>query len=176
MFREKLQVNEKALLIGLSYFIGFNAAFIAFGLPTIESSYPIGAEEIVIDDRISTSISTYTNDIGLFAMINGRERIISAKQSLEENVDQQGFHVDILSVAISPNEEFIYYCELPFAVDSLCRHMIYDVSTDVIHPVVLDKKPIYVGAPDPSTAWKDNGLLNIAGYSSVSDDKPWIIK
>jgi len=177
--------HEKMYLILTSYIIGFVTAFIAFGVTKTE---PLTQVIVVQNEKSQTSVmpeapvkeptSLIFSDEGLFAITQGYKRLLSVnKSSLGASVltttSNSGFYTNVYEAQVSPNGEFIYYCEQLDASDDSCYPYIYRVGDDTLYPLVHDGEKYVSPIADHAVAWTSDNLLTINGYLSENEASPW---
>ena len=170
---------EKVGLVVLAYIIGFTASFIAFGVDdtSLHEDVSFYSDTYVKPVKEIFTLAAVENDTGLFAVIDGNDRLIGAnKASVIEGLypeETNGYYYDIHSVNISPDARFIYYCEQVSADEDVCDPLIYNVSADKLHRV---KVSTLGGILDKFTSegeWLADGKLKIGDFVSPSSETPW---
>ena len=127
--------HESALLVVLSYVIGFTTAFIMFVLANDTKNQIIDpafeSDLGMTQDRPASKLELMQTGDGLFVKLNGQERIISAFTS--ESKADVGFYTAIVSATISPDERYVHYCaEMEDGADT-CRHFVYSAAEDATY-------------------------------------------
>lgn len=178
--------HEKALLVGLSYTIGFTAAFISFGLPQLKSgvtdtqSYTPTAVSVADYASEGTQAATAVaalneTSVGLFINVAGEDRIIS--QKVDANAaGLPGAHVAVHGLAVSPDGQFAHYCEQVTEVPTECAHYIYKVSSHSIAAVKIEGAPLRSDIASVQASWNAAGNLSIGEYQSVNPAEPWFVQ
>jgi hypothetical protein len=191
--------HEKAVIVILSYVVGFTAGFITFGVtgmpsmpaepavtvPVSEVAAPIAntnmdapMEEVAPVEEVSAvnEVVSYI-DGRLTANINGAAVLLSAQKSTvdpetAEKFAGQGVHTNIPAYEASADGSYVYYCEQHSADDS-CSAFVYNVNTEAIHKVTIDgvAQPLTVDQAQ-FAVWTEAGLM-IGDAISNSLDAPW---
>ena len=164
--------HEKALIVVLAYIIGFTTAFIGFGLPG-QQNLTTDDSLVVLEDFTSKPIaSAYVDEMGLFAKTQQGSVIISAQdQTLTE--EKNGYHYDIHLATVSPNGEFIHYCQQSLEVPTDCVHYVYVASEHEVWPVTIAGEHLVSTDTEVRNSWNSDSTLTIAGTTSVSPSTPW---
>ena len=172
--------NEKAIIVVLAYVIGFTTAFIGFGLNdgSHHKAYHAGHAHVQKNVSISSSlgsenVTTLIQDDGLYALIGGSKRVLSA-QAIASQVPQSGYHHMVVAIEVSPNAEFIHYCSQETEDATTCLHFVYDLATALVYRVKHDggvqmESPI--GGVD--AGWSADNKLIVAGHVSMTSLEPW---
>lgn len=185
--------HQQAFLVILSYVIGFNTAFIAFGIADIDAtrsyqeieSTELAATAPVGNTTETTNVSPSPSaqgaavgmalketELGLLLVSDVGERIIS--QRVEANASgMPGAHVAVHGVMISPDERFVHFCEQAVEVPTECNHYVYIVASHTVARVTADATPIRSDVATFATTWSDDGRLQINEYQSITVDQPW---
>lgn len=133
----KMQNHQQALLVVLSYIIGFITAFIMFGLgdsgKVVVEKYseqgPRGPYSVIAPKpRLLTE-----NEEGLFVEVDGEQQIISAQTDSDKA--ELGFHVSIIHSVMSPSLKYAYYCAQMETDSDECQNFIYSVDEHKIYPI-----------------------------------------
>ena len=176
-------INERAVIVALSYVIGFTTAFIAFGVTQQKSDYAtanklttsFSAETFEQAELIATSFEAFKNEDGFFVTVDGNEQIISARSTNE--VGQPGFHFDVPYYEVSPTTQYVHYCEQMTEVPTECTHFIYVVDEHIVYPVTVERDGGLVSnISDMHTHWLDDGRLEIGLFVSESVEEPWVLE
>lgn len=176
--------NEAVGILILAYIIGFNTAYIAFGLnqegidlskpqPVVFSSAAVG---LAVEQNLSASAISFNNQ-GLFANVEDKSVVISG--ALSEDIEPgPGFHADVPFYEISPSGKFIYYCEQEVADSDICKEYVYVVAEHKSYP--LDTGKIDNSAMVETTSQFRWLADDRAAYGdllvSVSAQEPWIFE
>lgn len=169
--------HESALLVVLSYIIGFTTAFIMFVM--VDS----GKEVMIVDDlspALSDSevIPTVEAQLmetseGLFMRQNGQERIISA--FTEEAEAQLGFYTDIAVSSVSPNGQYAHYCAVMSAEAEVCQNFVYSVPEDATYMVKDSVGQIETPNTEATEwTWSEDSALRF-GDRVTSQDSRWVM-
>ncbi len=162
----------------LSYVIGFVTAYIAFGLsgqvyPPEQSAWNEQVSETSQPAANVKGIATTVKSDGLYALLNGRERILSAA-TIEATEPNLGYHYQVIGTAVSPDGKYIHYCAQLTADSEECYNFVYDTAADTIHTVrASDSKAQLTSSVKDTLAVWENGRLLIDGYMSISGFEPW---
>lgn len=176
-------VNDKALLIILAYTIGFITAYIAFGLTGVNENgyektayYSNVAEgkkfQVTGEVRGTRKVDTRVTADGLYALIDGSERVLSA-QAISATEGKPGYHHEIVITEVSPDGQYIFYCAQLTASSQNCSSFVYEISSDSIYRVKHDGSQIALSAANAQVRWTVSGDLQIDGH--LSSGKPWNI-
>ena len=166
--------HEQALLVGLSYVIGFVTAYIAFGIQH-SSTHPVdhvAVQEIVSEAR--GEVQAFVDEIGLFAEVDGEAMLISART--EGLIESPGYHYAVPVAAVSPSGAFIHYCEQSLEVPTVCNHYIYDVEDHMVYPVSLSGQQLRSEVGEARAGWDASGILTIGENVSRTVSVPWILE
>ncbi len=174
-------INERAIIVALSYVIGFVTAFIAFGISQQTPHYSQHYSDAnaskfsnVVDvEMAASSFQAFKNETGLFVAVDGDERIITAK--LEGKEGEPGFHFDVPYYEVSPDMQYIHYCEQMSEIPTECTSFVYVVDQHVVYPADFDGSGIVSSILDMHTHWLDDGRLEIGPFVSASAEKPWML-
>lgn len=162
--------QEKAIIMALTYLIGFLTAYIAFGIhsPEVEENYP---KNITNE---TTDVRTDILSDGFFAVLDGQYRALSA-QAYNATEPTPGQHVSISHVTISPDNQYIHYCAKETQEATQCLNYVYAVDGDITRVVRdIEDKPMY-SAFDDETYWTAGGYLHLAEHSSIDNKSPWLV-
>lgn len=178
--------HEKIILVALSYVIGFTTAYIAFGItPDItHKAYRTG--EVVKANSVRTTAPSNTaepsdtpsstrivfKDDGMFVQTPEGEKVVSAK--LRPNVlEGPGFHVAIPQYAVSPDGEYVYYCEQQTPETDECHNYLYVVDEHTVRPLSLNGSRLTSSVIQSEFSWQPDGTARYNGYTSRSPQQPW---
>ena len=136
-----MQNHQQALLVVLSYIIGFITAFIMFGLADDKQNEQkdnptVFPEETVEIREKGEQPRVYETEEGLFVSYAGQERILSALT--KETSAVAGFHVDILNAILSPDWGFVLYCAQMEASKDECQYFVYSLADDTTHMIKFE--------------------------------------
>ena len=183
--------HEKAALISVAYFIGALTAFIWYGTSQTADLSLIG-----VDQGQSASVINATTKVG--AVTPEREGIalyhdgvldveaIGGTKVLSFNpevsgytsspeFELQGAHVGEVTYAVSPTEEYVFFCEQKSLAVNTCTPLIYDVLQDVIHSLSAESGAFDLTiAAAKSATWSAQGL-SFDGGVSTAPNTPWIV-
>lgn len=132
-----MQNHQQALLVVLSYIIGFITAFIMFGLgdsgKVVVEKYseqgPRGPYSI-IEPKPRLLIE---NEEGLFIEVDGEQQIISAQTDSE--IAEMGFHISVIRSVMSPSLKYAYFCAQMVKDLDECQNFVYSVAEHKTYPV-----------------------------------------
>lgn len=182
--------HERAVLVGLAYFIGGLTAFIWYShglIPQLEipliNDQPANVISAVEPKSEQTdskkSIVNYL-DGKLEVNAFGNEKVLSFNsdltgQSPSADFSEQGTHVGELAFSASPSEEYVFFCEKKSVLAGTCSPFVYDVVADTIYPVRLNDKRVEILTTAASSAlWSEN-YLQIDTEASKDPSKPWLL-
>lgn len=181
--------HEQIVLVALGYIIGFVTAFLGLELmnfsgteaATSHASDNYGFVATVSDGgedkpQGAAIADAVINTKGLFAVIGGEERVISA--ATLSGTDTAGFHYAIAETLISPDGKYLYYCAQATPDDATCESFIFGLATDSIYPVKDTVSGEYMENDIESLAisWMDDGRLSADGRVSTSAEAPWMVE
>jgi hypothetical protein len=194
--------HEKAVLVILSYVVGFTAGFITFGVtsngfsksvpmatvpPVVVEQTTTEMETVVPDPEMPVSLEEVTSenstdqvhytDGRLMANVNGASVLLSAQLATVDAETAklfaaQGVHEAIPKYTASADGAFIYYCEQHSAADS-CINFVYDSNAQIIHYVTVDGAKLVTPAATAESATWNNETLTVGTASSIAANTPW---
>lgn len=178
--------HEKAALIIVAYVIGFTTAFIAFGLFKTSSE----TQTVFIPTHVTSAdvgdLSFKTNvgfeEDGLYALTSSYERILSAdKRSLTASAlssinDGAGYHYRIIDAEASRNAKYVYYCEQLTDDAPECEPFVYELETDMLHPVTVDGQSVSYPVDEHNSFWLSGSTLHVNDSYSPDATKPWLLE
>jgi hypothetical protein len=187
--------HEKAVLVILSYVVGFTAGFIVFGVtqtvtqpiiqtvvvPPAESSVEaVPAEEVVTaapEVFADQTTPVLYQDGRLMANVSGASVLLSAQLATVDAETakvfaNQGVHEAIPNYQPSEDGNYIYYCEQHSSAD-VCINFIYSVTDQVIQYVTLDGVKIESTSAEAKTAIWNGEILELGSARSISPETPW---
>ncbi|MBY0538393.1 hypothetical protein K2P47_03260 [Patescibacteria group bacterium] len=189
--------HEKAVLVILSYVVGFTAGFIVFGVtqssplesaPIINVTEAPAAEMVTGVPEVSTTETPEleTSDMSqqvmytggrLMANSNGASVLLSAQiQTVDpetaKDLASQGVHESLPQYLASDDGNFIYYCEQHSGEDT-CVNFIYQVSDQSIKYVTADGVKLRSTPMDAKAAYWEGATLVIGANRSMTPDTPW---
>lgn len=171
--------HEQAILIGLSYVIGFTTAFIALSFVGNDNGFNEAKQTVISKTERAIvpmargavggqGVRAVTNNEGLFMLKDGQERIISAA-SKEANAAQDGYHSQIVTTAVSPSGQYIYYCAILQADARECSHFVYLVEDDMVKLVKKEGQPFASTAEEALfVSWTSDDSLHISSAESAA--------
>lgn len=170
--------NEKVMLVILAYIIGFQTAYIAFGLTDDRRSVAPGdfspaasIEKTTNTSKESLSVSELSD--GLYATLGNQERLLSA-QVIGTTKSRPGFHNAVISSSVSPNKKFIHYCVQETESSKTCSHYIYELAADTTYRVETEGgSNVDTDFTSASAIWDNAGLFLVGNFISYNSEKPW---
>lgn len=175
--------HEKVLIILAAYVIGFVTAYLLF------TDFDMGPQPaaIIMANDISSiqmkdaSVEVSVTNSGLVITREGDAQLLSAnktanKTSVAADEPVNGFHVSILGAAVSPNEDFVYFCEQLTAESTVCEPFVYSFNTATAHRVRVDGEAVRIPLTDHNASWSEESRLVVDEFSSVSTDRPWLLE
>jgi hypothetical protein len=191
--------HEKAALISVAYFIGALTAFIWYGasqtadlsviavtegqpasvikaVKEVKPAEPVAEVEVA---PLRTGIALYNKGVLDVQAIGGTKVLsfnpeVSGFPGSPEFV-VQGTHVGDLSFAVSPTEEYIFFCEQKSLEVSTCSPFIYDVLADKIYSLSAETGAFDVTLNTAKSAVWVAGGLSLGGVVSVDPSTPWLM-
>lgn len=182
-----MQNHQEALLVILSYIIGFITAFIMFGL-TDGGNYSEVAlnqfpdDSLIDDERMESAVvpavmpSLREDEEGLFVLYAGQsDEIVAAKT--DEAIAKPGFYVAIITSKMSPSFEYANYCAQMDTASEACHHFIYSLEDHKTYLVKHeDGTPLVTGNDEAdSLYWTGDSEVSIAG-KTASADSNWVLR
>lgn len=159
---------ERAITVLASYVIGFVTAFIAFGVTQLEGDVkfvaapsPIQAASVAAARPVTSPAQTATvqqNETGL-VYLNGAEEVLLSAYDTTERAD--GIHVAITQHELSPDGQFVYFCEQGTLETNACTPFLYDVVGEMVYPLKQGGARIALTAEVAQLNWSANGLLSV---------------
>ena len=186
--------HERATLIVFAYIIGFTTAYIAYALtpsapaPTYTAvPQPTAPAVVTTPNRVAgvsareatprqyQSVEAEMTGEGLFAILDGQSRILSA-QAIRAT-GQAGFHDEVIAYAPSPDNQFIAYCVRQTGMSASCNPYVYDVAADVVRKAKLinSSAELIVPTTQAEVSWQ-GGLLTVGDYIADGVDTPWQLR
>lgn len=176
--------HEQLSILVLAYVIGFTTAYIAFGLNP-NRDIASGKDVVyssstslrdVVESTPNTIAAVTFSDVGMFAEVGDEEVVISGK--LTDSVEPgPGFHVDIPFYEVSPQGNFVYYCEQHSEVPTQCSEYIYSLETHSVHPIKIEgMNVVSTDTSEQNFVWNDDETASYKEYSSVSAVTPWVME
>lgn len=171
--------QQQALIIVLSYVIGFSTAFIAFNLTDVQEKSnnakngPISNSSAETNHKIEkvvtdTKVKTMINNEGLFVVHDGKERIISAKANSSDDLGD-GYHKDVSASMVSPDGSYVYYCAEAGSDDESCSCFIYSLADDAVYKIIIDGKQLVTSKKESLfVSWLPDNSLKISDQLVLS--------
>lgn len=185
--------HEKVAIIITSYVIGFTTAFIAFGLNQLILSNQIINEPLavvqpkqmndtdaqVVDNR-GKILSVSIGDDGLYAVTEAQSIFLSAnKNALGSTVigsaDTPGFHFAVLNAEVSPDGNYVYFCEQLSQSNTTCDPYVYALSDGALHVVKVNGVKLTPEILTHNSSWSGSNTLTVNGNVSTDQQKPWVL-
>lgn len=169
--------HEKIIITIAAYVIGFVTAYIAFGINVTEpTNTVIVHKEKTVTEKLDSSI--LLNKSGLFYTKNGNMQILTANaaslgSALVDLEPTSGFHYEVIEALLSPNDQYVYFCEQLLSSVPECNPFIYDTEKNVIHTVYLPDGSRSVDLDGYAASWLEDGKLQVGDFVSSSSDQPW---
>ncbi len=167
--------HERVLTVLSAYLIGFTTAFIAFGVTQIEDSVnfvyvPVPTQTAAVVDAVeepapapvASDLVAYLTEDGLVYAKDGAETLVSA---YAEDADMDGVHHSIFEFGLSPDENFLYFCEVPTSEAEACKPFVYSAAADAVYPVTEAGDRIALPLSATELSWGTDGLAAISGLT-----------
>ncbi len=160
--------NERVVILVLSYIIGFVTAYIAFGLTPLTDSWSIASipttnTAAVMNSapkKVDTRPLVATTKQGLVLIKNNQEIYLSSHvEAGDDTFLDEGYHVKLADYELSPDGEFVYFCEVPAVDADSCRPYLYSIAEDITYPVKIDGERVAFSADGGDVYWGSNGIL-----------------
>lgn len=164
--------NERVALLVTAYVIGFTTAFIAYGLtqnvnPSIVDATNLTSNTqtaIVATATPTTEPETYypklrTDSTGLYLDTADQKQILLAYQATEETASQPGVYYKVIGAALSPNKEYVYFCEQRSPEAETCIPYVYSILEDVVYPVRTNAEDMNYSIQSHNIGWSDENEL-----------------
>lgn len=182
-----MQNHQEALLVILSYIIGFITAFIMFGLADNGSYKEVHLNQLpddsLIDDERTAGggfptvmPSLREDEEGLFVQYASEsDEIIAAKTS--EAIAKPGFYVAIIASKLSPSTDYANYCAQMDADSEACHHFIYSLEDHKTYLVKHeDGTPLVTGNDEAdSLNWTSDFEVSMNG-KTASAESNWVLR
>lgn len=167
-----MQNHQQALIVVLSYVIGFITAFIMFGLVNDgkdikEVSLNRLPEDMISDDEVTLE---YLED-GLFLTTKGEQQIISAQTDAE--MAEPGFHVKIITSSMSPNDKYVLYCAQMDTAAEACHYFVYSIDEHKTYMVKHRDDRALLADNDQvqELSWTDNSELKMLDFTANAESR-----
>lgn len=183
--------HEKVFLILIAYVIGFTTAFIAFGINVFPASVSVhknidpmlqASVNVLEQDSESQNEATITeigyDDEGLYAIYQGEKIILTAKKdvlgaSAIATEEIPGFYHYVLEAVLSPNGQFVYFCEQLSEEAVTCDPYVFALSDGILHKVTVDGEVYRSSNQDHTISWLDDNRLVLNNMVSNAAITPW---
>lgn len=188
--------HEKAALISVAYFIGALTAFIWYGASQVNDLTVVGVDQVqpasvinaVKQPKSAAAVEVAPERTGIALYYKGVLDVeaIGGSKILSFNPEVSGFigssefavqgnHVGDIVYAVSPTEEYVFFCEQKSLAVSTCSPFIYDVLQDKIFSLSTESEAFDVTLNSAKSAvWVDGGL-SLGGVVSVAPSTPWLM-
>ena len=120
------------------------------------------------------AVSVMERDDGLYVLVNGSEILLSANTN-QGSASGEGLYVDIIAKSVSPNGNYVHYCELQTLGDS-CLNYIYDIENAGLYRVEQGDATLASAVANYSSAWQEDGTLRINEFVSAQAIAPWVME
>ena len=171
--------HEQALLVILSYVIGFTTAFIMFALidgdqnSGYKSSH-VPEEEVPGTMEEDMGVEVMETGEGLFVKKGGQDRIISALTDTAPA--EPGFHTDIVVSSVSPDGMYVHYCAETDPASGECQHFVYSVAEDRTYMVKDGEAEVMTPSAEAAlVSWMPGSELNFSGRTA-NQASLWILR
>jgi len=186
--------NERAVIMALTFCIGFTTGLIAYGIP--EPTEPVVYTPVlarqaavatsqlqdtsVIEDSSATSQDSITstnyeiNDEGLYHIAAGERTLISPTIAFAGAIPEA--HRAVHGVAVSPDNQFVFFCAETPDSDGACYPRVYVAATFSIHPVFVNDEKIVLETDNIDVSWTSDNRLLLDTLASVSAERPWYLR
>ncbi len=171
--------HERAAIIGLSYFIGFLTAFLAFSDKEevinvyTQTAAVVDSEQVVELEEVKYDL--YENELGLFLTFGDEQHLLSANRShlTEGKEEVLGYHSQIIAAGLSPFSEFVYFCAQLTSDSEDCTAFVYDIANKTLNTVKQPTGEPFVAVASHKAFWQSDGSLVVNDFSSASFEQPW---
>lgn len=192
--------NEKAIIMALSFVIGFTAASIYYVNQNRDqnTNRVYGAQVQALDHKQSASAAKPTNpsneqitgavanakiayDEGVLKVVSGeKETNVTSHYVLNGTSENQltysnpNVHKRIVVYSLSPDSNYVYFCAV--FDDDTCYHYLFEVDSASTHPITADNEPLQTEFFIAQTASWQGSEMVIGDMKSVSSITPWIVE
>jgi len=186
--------HERAVIMALTFIIGFTTGLIAYGLPAKDMPLayvaPISQtasvlEAVTTDVGIPTitqrtaqpvvasnSSTVEVDDTGLYVVNQGGERLlVSVAEGVDPDLDSVA-HIEIHQPLVSPTGDYLFFCAERAQMEGTCDALVYVVANNSLRPVTVPTLQV------PATmrvAWASDGRLQINQQVSFDASEPWVV-
>lgn len=180
--------NERAMIMGVTYVIGFMTAFIAYEFAATAGStqaivyVPNTPQAAAVIDSVpedvpsvQTTASVRLDEDGLHYVSEAGEQVISIAETVDKSFADIG-HSAVYQHSISPSGQYVYFCAVPAGVESGCVSYVYDAQAHGVHRVSVTGQPLVSKADDVRSVWTADGILQLNQYVSSSATTPWVMQ
>ncbi len=176
--------NERAIIMGLAYFIGFTTAFIGYGLSTKTYLAPLVAVEegnnlaavssVLTPETSDLSASTPTPDSAddLTMTVGSETRLISAAYAAVPELGDEA-HLALYAVTLNQKTKQLFFCKTTVSTPDTCTAYMYDWDKNGLYAVGKDGAALTFSSSTLSAKWLANGALRLNDLVSVSAAAPW---
>lgn len=192
--------HERAALVLASYVIGFLTAFILYAnvtsndAPTSFINVPVTSVNTAavanatkpapapntLPIEVVTPLTVTYNE-GRLEVVSGEDANLLSFNPEVTGIEvdtadlSQGFHFGEVEFKVSPDNNFVFFCEQQDVTNSACLGFVYDVEAETIYPVVKNGAPVLISeASLAKTEFGKNGLV-IGGNYSANASAPWVL-
>jgi len=108
-----------------------------------------GAETDMVQDD-STAVNLTSE--GLILTTTDEEVLLSAARSTTDTA-MDGVHANIPMFEISPNGQYVYFCEQPLSDVDSCKPFVYSLATATVYPITQNRQRIALPATSHTISW-----------------------
>jgi len=197
--------HEKAVLIVIAFIIGFTCGLIAFGLqpknkdiatyeapilsPAVLQATPLGVNNYTpptenppeyIEAIEPTNNEAVSYEEGkLYARVGDERFLLSLRTDIMagsnvEGFATQGLHEALPAYSSSDSGAYVFFCEQQTPT-ATCTSFVFDTTTNTIHFINYNADKVIVPNTEASAATWEGDSLNIGGYRSADQTKPWVM-
>ncbi len=186
--------HERAVIVAISYVIGFTAAFLLYAAHSDFSNEDNGylnesasLPAAVIQSDFSTGNTEISSAIGKVNYTDGKleylsntgTRLLSFNPDITgfsklKNLEQQGTHTRDIFYSVSDDNKQVFFCENGTREIDYCKGYIYSVEEDLIYPITENGTfPIFTSEEASEAIWSSGQLLIKNSYSA-NKLEPWL--
>lgn len=188
--------HERAVLVVLSYVIGFLTAFIAFSIGS--SSRDIAKSEVFVyevaheydyrkfasepsePDRSFEMLTEVLYQDGRLLVQHGAESLLvslnpeAAGFAADTLVNEpQGHHVTEPTYALAPDGAQLFFCEQQSVNEDVCDTFILDVNERIVRPVKVAGEPLQLSSDEAKEVVWNGRKLAFLDLTSIDETQPW---
>lgn len=171
MFSFEGSRHERVVGVLSAYIIGFTTAFIAFGVsemsPTVKFvEVPTQASTAAVINAVAepeatvpAALAVGVTEEGLEVVRDGVPTLVSAYVG---DGGEDGMHHSIYEYILSPEQDALYFCEVPTASAEACKPFVMDLMTDIVYPLTAagERIALPLGVAHDLT-WLDGSVIRI---------------